>query len=73
MNGDEKFWVSVWGIVGVVVIVVASLIATYWNSHNTKIVELIEKGVDPTEAMCALQNDYGTMPVCIVAATKKGD
>lgn len=42
----------------------------YWKDHNTKIVQMINDGVDPVAAMCAMQDDYGNHPTCIVLAAK---
>ena len=32
---------------------------------------MVESGVSPVEVTCALQDDYGQMPVCIAIAVKK--
>jgi len=71
MNSTDKFWIAQFGILGVVAIVIIFCITHYWEDHNTKIVHLIEKGVDPIKAMCAIQDDLHNHPVCIVRATKK--
>ena len=71
MNNEQKFWIYFLGICGVVVIVITICITAYWTDHNRKIVQLIKNGVPPVEAMCALQDDYGKNPTCIVIATKK--
>ena len=68
---DNIFWVSVWTVLGVTILGLAFAIQSYWIDHNTKIVELIGQGVDPVAAMCAMQNDYGLHPVCLVLAAKK--
>lgn len=71
MTGTEKFWVAFNSLVAAVLIALIFSLTTYWTDHNTKIVELIEKGVDPVAVMCAMQDDYGTYPTCIILATKK--
>lgn len=71
MNSDDKFWLSIWSIAGVVVLGIALSISSYWKDHNSKIVTLIKQGVDPVAVMCAMQDDYGTHPTCIVLAVKK--
>ena len=60
-------------IVAVAVTFLITVIVTllYWDGHNAKILELVKMGVNPVEAKCALQDDYGTMPVCLVLATQR--
>lgn len=70
MTNDAKFWLSFTAIITIGVCVVIDLGTSYWKHHNNKIAELIEKGTDPVEVMCAMQNDYGNHPTCIVLATK---
>jgi len=70
MGNEGKFWISMAAIAGVVVISVIFLSTNYWNNHNDKIVKMVADGVDPVAAMCAMQNDYGSMPVCLVLAAK---
>ena len=60
------FWVSAVAVL----LVIAFAVPNYWIDHNAKIVQLIESGVDPVAAMCAMQNDYGDHPTCIILATK---
>lgn len=71
MDSEGKFWVSIWSVIGLVFLGVIFLSTSYWIDHNKKIVDLIGAGVDPVAAMCAMQDDYGTMPVCIILAVKK--
>ena len=70
MSDDSKFWISVNAIVGIVFISIIFLSTSYWKDHNAKIVNLIKLGVDPVVAMCAMQDDYGNTPVCVIAAVK---
>jgi hypothetical protein len=69
MNEYGKFWLGTWSVLGVVFLGSIFLSTSYWNNHNTKIVHLIESGVSPVAAMCALQDDYGNHPTCIILAT----
>lgn len=71
MSSDNKFWISVWAVVGIVIMSVALMITLYWIDHNAKIAEMVRNGTDPVAAMCAMQDDYGVMPVCLVLAAKK--
>ncbi len=73
MDSENKYWLGFFSIVGIVIISVLFISLSYWKDHNAKIVELIGEGVDPVAAMCAMQNSYGRMPVCIVLAVKGED
>ena len=74
MSDDNKFWISINAIIGATLVSIIFLSLSYWKDHNRKIVEMVAGGTDPVEAICALQNDYGKMPVCIIlAATKRAD
>lgn len=68
---DNKFWLFTSLIFSLLFIAILYISTDYWKNHNTKIVTLIQEGVSPTEAMCALQDDYGTHPVCVIHATKQ--
>lgn len=70
MDSNQTFWVSVNSIFCVTIVLVAFVIADYWNRHNQKIVDLINSGVSPNGAMCAMQDDKGEHPTCIILATK---
>ena len=67
---NNKFWVLCNLIIGVIIIAVTFIALSYWKDHNAKIVKMIAGGVNPIAAMCAMQDDYGKMPVCLVLATQ---
>ena len=71
MSGENKFYALVWLVISITVLGVTLITTEYWKDHNTKIVELINSGVNPVAAMCAMQDDYGNQPTCIILATKK--
>ncbi len=68
---DDSCWVYTWIIIASTVIAIAICSVWYWADYNEKVVRLVEAGVDPVAAICAMQNDYGRNPVCIVLATKE--
>ncbi len=70
MGNENKFWLSLWTIIAMTFSILIVSITGYWIDHNAKIVELVNSGVDPVAAMCALQDDYGRNPVCLVLAAK---
>lgn len=70
IDGNNKFWLGIWAIIGGVVCVISIVTSLYWVDHNMKIVKLIDSGIDPVGAMCAMQNDFGKHPTCIILATK---
>lgn len=71
MSDTSKFWIACNAIIGLTIVSIVFLSTSYWKDHNGKIVEMIGGGTDPVAAMCAMQDDYGNMPVCLVLATKK--
>jgi len=73
MSESRKFWLSINSILGVVILGVVFLGTSYLKDYNKKIVDMVGQGVDPVAVMCAMQDDYGNMPVCIVLASKKSD
>ena len=70
MNGEQKFWVFINSVICITIIAITSHVTDYWKDHNDKIVQLIEQGADPIAVMCAMQDDYGTNPVCLMLAAK---
>ena len=70
MSDNSKFWLAANAILGVVLVSVIFISANYWKDHNKKTVDLIGSGVNPVAVMCAMQDDYGIMPVCLVLAAK---
>lgn len=71
MDNDGKFWISFCAIVAITIIFVTYFSLSYWKDYNAKIAEMIKNGTSPMAAICALQDDYGKMPVCLVLATKE--
>ncbi len=68
---DNEFWIRACAIFGLVVCTLMSLITIYWAHQNNKIAEMVNSGTNPVAAKCAMQDDYGRMPVCLVLAAKK--
>ena len=58
MDNDSKFWLSIWGIIGVVVLGSTALIGgcVYKNSELALSVvnNAVQKGLDPLVAKCAM-------------------
>ena len=70
MDSNGKFWSVFLCISGAVIITLVVSSTIYWVDHNSKIVNLIENGVSPIAAMCAMQNDHGNHAICLVLAVK---
>ena len=66
----NKFWIEITKVLAVAVVAIITVSTLYWSGHNARIAKMVANGVDPVAAMCAMQNDYGTMPVCFILATK---
>ncbi len=71
LTPESKFWITIFALISVIVVTLTLSITAYWTHHNAQIVKLVVSGTPAVEAMCALQNDYGRMPVCLVIATKQ--
>lgn len=71
MSDESIFWIIVSLVLGLTTATGIFLGVDYWKDHNAKIVELVKSGISPVEAKCAMQNDYGTHPTCIIIATKQ--
>ncbi len=66
----SKFWLGINFIIVAGICCITAMSTNYWGDYNTKIVRMIADGVNPLEAVCAMQNDYGKSPTCIVLAAK---
>lgn len=71
MSNENKFWILSSAIFSTAVVLITLISTMYWDNHNAKIVDLVKSGIDPVAAMCAMQDDYGKHPTCIVLAVKK--
>jgi len=71
MSNDNKFWAVIWLILGSTSIAIIFFMCNYWIDHNEKIRSMVESGIDPVAVMCAMQDDYGTHPTCLVLAARK--
>jgi len=70
MSDTSKFWIAINFIICAAITAIIFLSTSYWKDHNKKIVDMISTGTDPVAAMCAMQDDYGNNPVCVILATK---
>lgn len=71
MNGEQKFWVTLWLGFAVVVATITLIIASYHAGENRLIAAMVKEGYSPIEARCALKDTYGKNPVCVLTATKE--
>lgn len=70
LDSDQQFLCAMAIILGTFIWSIVHEATGYWEDHNTKIVEMIDKGVDPIAALCAMQDDMGNNPSCVILATK---
>tara|TARA_R110000851_G_scaffold321887_1_gene487585 strand:- start:59 stop:277 length:219 start_codon:yes stop_codon:yes gene_type:complete len=70
MSDESKFWLCINFIVASTLVAIVYFSTSYWKDHNQKVVDLINSGSDPISVMCAMQDDYGNHPTCIILATK---
>jgi hypothetical protein len=67
MDNDQKFWVSVWGLVAVILIVLMSLAFANGQANNKTVIELVKLGADPVAATCAV-NGIGQTNIAVCTA-----
>jgi len=70
MNGEQKFWLSCWTIIALVIISILGSILLYSASVDTKVANLVKEGIHPIAANCAIKDDLGTEPICVQWTTK---
>ena len=68
---DETFWISIWGMAAAVIMILILAVNNHWKHHNELVVDMVKSGIDPIAVKCALEDDYGNHPVCLVLAAKK--
>ena len=68
---DNDFWATVWVIIALIIITVASIISSHYKHYNETITQALINGVDPIEITCALEDVLGNNPICVILATKK--
>ena len=68
---ENQFWIAFNVIWAVVIAVFIIAIFIYFQRENELITEMVKAGVDPIEVKCALDDDLGKHPVCVVLAAKR--
>lgn len=51
---ENNFWLSLWALLGFVIITCSALGAYSGHLEDQKLVEMVSKGADPVVAKCAL-------------------
>lgn len=57
MDSDDKFWMYMWSIIGILVFLITVSISSCTMYTNFKIGEAIKNGADPIEASVAFSID----------------
>lgn len=70
MDNESKFWILINAIVAAAVSVLILSITAYSMHKNSKLSEIIRGGTNPIAANCALNDDYGKAPSCVIIARK---
>lgn len=68
---ENVFWIKVWLIIAMCFFVLVGSITIYNISVATEIMNLIEKGVDPISAKCAISPGNYDGALCATALMKK--
>lgn len=71
MDSEDKFWLGVTGIISLGIVLTVFASANYYNNQQHIISEMVKNGASPMAALCAVQDDYGKNPTCIVLAAKE--
>jgi hypothetical protein len=73
MEGENKFWVIMWGMAAVFASVVVVSSVLYWGHYDSKVASLLKNGADPMSIKCAMNSQSTDSPACIILATKEGN
>lgn len=65
---DNEFWLKIWGLAAAVVIVFILAISVCTINSDAAIVSMVERGIDPVKARCAIYN-ADTTPAAAVVCT----
>lgn len=69
MNSEDRYWLSVWGMVATCfVTLVVCITSTMWSKRQ-HLNDMVSKGADPIRAACALDM-YDRETVCVIHASK---
>ena len=70
MDKDGIFWAIIMALFSTIITVILIGSFDYWKHHNRLIANMVNDGINPVAAMCAMQDDYGNNPVCVILATQ---
>lgn len=70
MDSEEKFWLSLWGLLTTIAIII-TLSITYYNcSYNSKVLKALEAGIPSKQVKLAF-NDYTSEAEKVIYALKE--
>jgi len=67
---ENNFWATTWLIAGIVFLLSFTSCTSYYKDKNTKIVQAIESGANPFAVVCAMGDESGNNPTCVITASK---
>ena len=70
MDSESKFLLGLVGVISTTITVIVVSSGFYYTRQNQIVADMVKGGASPIAAMCAVQEDYGTNPSCIVYATR---
>ena len=70
MSNDNKFWLGVNFIVCSAICTIVLVSTNYYKDYNTKIVAMLQDGVNPVAIQCAISDSMGNNPTCLMLSTK---
>ena len=72
MDDEGKFWLGTTAIVAITLITIVCSALRYNDNRDAYIADMVASGADPQKVVCAMHDDYGKNPTCIILATKGG-
>lgn len=66
---ENGFYSILWTGFFICIISIFASISGYYDSKNEKISELIREGHNPIAVKCAMDDEYGRHPSCVILAT----
>ena len=70
MDGEQKFWVSCWGIVGATILGIATLFYASFKHEDDMKAQMVKDGYSPLEVMCAFPKTSNENILCITKVMK---
>jgi len=68
---ENNFWLGAFSIIAFTIITSVFLATNFYLERNRIVAEMVKTGVSPIAALCAVNDDYGKYPTCIIYVTRE--